>query len=71
MLLRTPGIQVTEGGNHKSGQVSSVRASLGVQISEGLEGLKSHSYLKLNKDEILALQIPSGFVAPKLTLNVL
>jgi hypothetical protein len=34
-----------------------------------LEGLKSSSYSRLN-EEILASPIPSGFVAPKLTLKV-
>jgi hypothetical protein len=34
----------------------------------GLENLKSHSYLKLNKKKILAHSIPSDFVAPRLTL---
>jgi hypothetical protein len=46
-------------------------ASLGVQIPEGLEGLKSPSYSKLNKEWILASPIPSRFVAPKLVLRVL
>jgi hypothetical protein len=33
-----------------------------------LEGLKSPSYSILNKEEILASQIPSSFVASKLAL---
>jgi hypothetical protein len=45
-----------------------LRASLGATKLEGLEGLESPSYLILNKKEILASPIPSGFVAPKLTL---
>jgi hypothetical protein len=35
----------------------------------GLEGLKSSSYSKLNKQWILTPPIPSGFVAPKLALK--
>lgn len=34
----------------------------------GLENLKSHSYLKLNKKNILVHSIPSDFVVPRLTL---
>jgi hypothetical protein len=35
-----------------------------------LEGLKSTSYSKLNKEGILAPPIPSGFWTPKLALRV-
>jgi hypothetical protein len=35
-----------------------------------LKGLKSPFYLKLNKEEILAPSIPSGFEVPKLAVIV-
>jgi hypothetical protein len=41
-----------------------------LKYRRGLEGLKSPSYLKLNKEGILAPPIPSGIVAPKLALRV-
>jgi hypothetical protein len=40
-----------------------------LKYRRGLEGLKSPSYLKLNKEGILAPPIPSGIVAPKLALR--
>ena len=43
--------------------------SLGDTKSEEIEGLKSTSYLNLNKKGIIALLILPGFVASKLVLR--
>jgi hypothetical protein len=45
-------------------------ASLEVQNRRELNGLKSYSYSKLNKDMILATAFTSGFVAYKLAVNL-
>jgi hypothetical protein len=47
-----------------------LRASLRIQIPGRIGGLKSPPYSILNREEILALPIPCGFVAPKLALNI-
>jgi hypothetical protein len=53
------------------GALALFRASLGVQIPEGIGGAKIPSLFNiLNKERILAPLIPSGFVAPKLALPV-
>lgn len=47
-----------------------LKASLGEsKYRGGLEELKSFSYSKLYKEEILTSTIPSGFVSPKLGLR--
>jgi hypothetical protein len=52
------------------GVILTLRASLGVQIPEGIGEVKIHSLFNfLNKEWILTSPIPYDFVAPKLALK--